>query len=104
MTGEPGGFYLEKGGLRPVRDIRNLQLLHHVAEMRKNQKGSGAVRQPPPISKKKTMHPMCTVLLSANCIDGLAFNFKKEGSKKIRAIPHEPPRLGNGFFWHLIGA
>ena len=96
MTGEPGGFYLEKGGLRPVRDIKNLRLLHHVAEMRKNQKGSGAVRQPPPTSTLP--NGVCTLCARFYyrqiVLIGLAFNFHKKGdSKKFggRFPMHRPP-------------
>ena len=85
-----------KGGLRPVRQIKHLKPLQHVAEMRKNPKDSGAIRKPPPMQKNETVHSMCTVLISANCIDGLGLNPKKGNSKKFGAIHYEPPQLGKG--------
>jgi hypothetical protein len=50
------------------------------------------------------VHSMCTVLISANCIDGLGLNPKKGNSKKFGAIHYEPPQLGkgNGFFGTLL--
>ena len=67
-----------------MRQFRHLQPLQHVAEMRKNPKDSGAIRQPPPMQKNETVHAMCTILISANCIDGLALNSKKGELKKVR--------------------